>query len=155
MDGDPESPLLTLPASQWLPNILQPTTHSFIPLSYKEKSSKATLDPGCHCTTALMIELDASTKLPIYRIVGYHRIDDPSAFDVRTEDLVAKKITDSKCKFKGTLDGGKPFKLTFKHDWKHASHRGHITVEWLLDNVTDHLHIDDSKLGRILRLAAE
>lgn len=153
MDSSPKSPLLTVPASEWLLTIMTPVKHCFIPISYKEKSSKAALDPGCHSAMALIVKFDHSTNFHIYQIVGFHRVDDPSSYDIRADNLMVKHLSGSKCKFKGTLDGNKPLKITFKHDWKHESHCGHITIKWLVNEVPDHLHIDDARLPHLLQMA--
>lgn len=138
----------------WLQTILMPAKRCLIPLSYKEKSNKANLDPGCHATVALIATWEQSTNSYLYQVVGFHRADDPSSYDVRSENLQTTKIGPSKFQFKGTIDGGKPFKLTFKHDLKHNKSKGHIVVKWLVDNVPDKLLIDHQIMPLLLRMAS-
>lgn len=140
--------------ADWLSTLLMPARRVLIPLSYKEKSNKAAFDPGCHATVALIATYEQSTNSYKYELVGFHRADDPSSYDVRSDDLVKTKVGTSKVQFKGTIDCGKPFKLTFKHDLKHRSSQGHIVVKWLVDNVPDKLRIDHQIMPLLLRMAS-
>lgn len=143
------TPLPTTPVEEWLDTLLRPVTKNFIPLSYKEKSNKAALDPGCHAASALKITREGD--LYHYQIVGYTKVDDPHLYRARTEYLDFKRKSEKKYTFTGLMDGGSPFKLTIKVD----ASNGRVAVKWTLNDVVDHLHICSMQIPALLDLSKQ